>query len=285
MNHILILTGVSGSGKSTAVKALEDIDFYCVDNLPPALIPDFIELCVNSGEKIDNIAIVIDIRIPDKTVLKEFDRIIEQTKEKSLSVKLLFLDSDDDVLLRRFKETRRRHLLAPHGDIREGIKRERELLSGLKSLADISVDTSGFNPHQLREHIQNRFSNKARDLTLNFISFGFKYGIPIDADILIDVRFLPNPNFVEELRNLDGDNKKVKDYVLENKSTERFIKSFGDLLDFLIPKYREEGKSYLNIAIGCTGGRHRSVAIINRLAEMFRRYNPSTKHRDISREN
>lgn len=284
MNHILILTGVSGSGKSTAVKALEDIDFYCVDNLPPALIPDFIELCVNSGEKIDNIAIVIDIRIPDKAVLKEFDRIIEQIKEKSLSVKLLFLDSDDDVLLRRFKETRRRHLLAPHGDIREGIKKERELLSGLKSLADISVDTSGFNPHQLREHIQNRFSNKARELTLNFISFGFKYGIPIDADILIDVRFIPNPNFVEELRNLDGENKKVKDYVLENKTTERFLDSFGELLDFLIPKYREEGKAYLNIAIGCTGGRHRSVAIINRLAEMFRRYNPSTKHRDISRE-
>lgn len=284
MNHILILTGVSGSGKSTAVKALEDIDFYCVDNLPPALIPDFIELCVNSGEEIYNIAIVIDIRIPDKTILKEFDRIIEQIKEKSLTVKLLFLDSDDDVLLRRFKETRRRHLLAPHGDIREGIKRERKLLSGLKSLADISVDTSGFNPHQLREYIQNRFSNKARDLTLNFISFGFKYGIPIDADILIDVRFLPNPNFIEELSKLDGNDKKVKDYVLENKSTGHFIKIFGDLLDFLIPKYTEEGKTYLNIAIGCTGGRHRSVAIINRLAEMFGRYSPSTKHRDISRE-
>lgn len=283
MKRVLILTGVSGSGKSTAIKALEDIEFYCVDNLPPTLIPQFIDLCLYSEKTIDNVAVVIDIRIPDRSILRDMDNIINEVKNKDIKVELLFLDSSDNVLLRRFKETRRRHLLAVDGDILDGIRQERELLSNLRNIADMTVDTSDFNPHELRAYIQNRFSTGVRDLSLNFLSFGFKHGAPLEADIIIDVRFLPNPNFVPELKTLDGNNKKVEDYVLKNITTSIFIDKFGELLDFLIPQYKAEGKTYLNIAIGCTGGKHRSVVIINKLSDKFRKYNPTKKHRDISK--
>lgn len=284
MNEILILSGVSGSGKSTAVKALEDIDYYCVDNLPPALIKDFVDLYLDSEDIIGKVAIVIDIRIPDREVLKKFDTILREIRSRSLKVNLLFLDSDDRVLIRRFKETRRRHLLAKNGDITNAIAEERELLSELKGLADITVDTTDFNPHELRDFIQNKFGTGLRDLSLNFVSFGFKYGAPVDADLIIDIRFLPNPNYIQELKNLDGNNKKVEDYVLESRDTGEFMNKLADLLEFLLPRYKDEGKSYLNIAVGCTGGKHRSVVIINRLAERFSSYNPSVKHRDINRK-
>lgn len=284
MNEILILSGVSGSGKSTAVKALEDIDYYCVDNLPPALIKDFIDLYLDTEDIIGKVAIVIDIRIPDREVLKKFDTILREIKTRSLKVNLLFLDSDDRVLIRRFKETRRRHLLAKNGDITNAIAEERELLSELKGLADITVDTTDFNPHELRDFIQNKFGTGLRDLSLNFVSFGFKYGAPVDADLIIDIRFLPNPNYIPELKNLDGNSKKVEDYVQESRDTVEFMNKLADLLEFLLPRYKDEGKSYLNIAVGCTGGKHRSVVIINRLAERFSSYNPSVKHRDINRK-
>lgn len=283
MNRVLILTGVSGSGKSSAVKALEDIDFYCVDNLPPMLIPSFIDLCAKSKKQVSEVAVVVDIRIPDRDVLRDLDNIVDEIRDKAEEVKILFLDSSDNVLIRRFKETRRRHLLAENGDVLEGIRREREILSNLRNIADISLDTSDFNPHQLREFVQSRFGGKSTGLSLNFVSFGFRHGQPLDADIIMDVRFLPNPNFIETLKKLDGNNKKVKDYVLSNDITVSFIDKFTGLLEFLIPQYQSEGKSYLNIAIGCTGGRHRSVVIINEIAEKFGIYHPGKKHRDINK--
>ena len=211
MNRIIILTGLSGSGKSTTVKSLEDIDFYCIDNLPPKLIPTFIDLCSSSEKTFRDVAIVVDIRIPDWNVLTKIDQVIDQIRDKAKKIDVVFLDSSDEVLLRRFKETRRRHPLAPEGNIIEGIKKEREILSKLKEISDLTVDTSDFNPHQLRDFIQTRFSRHRREIVLNFVSFGFKHDYPLDADIVMDVRFLPNPNFIPGLKALDGNDKKVKE--------------------------------------------------------------------------
>jgi len=281
MNRLLILTGVSGSGKSTVIKSLEDIDFYCIDNLPPKLIPTFIDLCSSSEKTFSDVAIVVDIRIPERNLLGNLDQVIDQIRGKAKKVEVVFLDSSDEVLIRRFKETRRRHPLAADGNIIEGIKKEREILANLKEISDLTVDTSEFNPHQLRDFIQGRFSSRKRKLILNFISFGFKHEYPLDADIIMDVRFIPNPNFIPELKNLDGNDKKVIDYVLTNKITREFIARFEELLNFLIPNYIKEGKTYLTVAVGCTGGRHRSVVIINELGNKFKKYNPITRHRDI----
>jgi UPF0042 nucleotide-binding protein len=280
---IVILSGLSGSGKSTAVKALEDLGYFCVDNIPPLLIPTLIELCRSSAEHITKVAFVMDIR--EGVFFESAPDVIKELKKKGHSVELLFLEASDEVLVKRYKETRRKHPLSPDGNILEGITKEREMLSPIKNLADHVIDTSSFNIHQLREIIQDTFGEKtvSRKISINFLSFGYKYGFPYDADVVFDVRFLPSPHFVEGLKNLTGLDKEVKDFVLRNSDTRKFIQKLVNLLKFLIPRYEKEGKFYLTVAIGCTGGKHRSVVIANEIAESFKHLSPSIWHRDISK--
>ncbi|KRT65273.1 MAG: glmZ(sRNA)-inactivating NTPase, UPF0042 nucleotide-binding protein [Candidatus Dadabacteria bacterium CSP1-2] len=282
MTHLVILSGLSGSGKSTAVKALEDLGYFCVDNLPPTLLPTFIELCSNSAEHIKKTALVIDIR--EGVFFERAPEMIREIKEKGSWVELLFLDSTDEALVKRYKETRRKHPLSTNGNILKGITKERKMLSKIRVLADHVIDTSQLNVHQLREIIQDTFGKTiSRKITINLLSFGYKYGFPYDADVVLDARFLPSPYFIEKLKDLTGLNKKVRDFILKNKDTRKFIKKLVDLLKFLIPKYEKEGKSYLTVAIGCTGGKHRSVVIATELAERLKHVSPTVWHRDISK--
>lgn len=281
MIHILIVSGLSGSGKSTAVNALEDLGYFCVDNLPPTLITRFIELCASSAESITKIALVMDVR--EGVFFKLAPEVIAELKKKSYSTELLFLESSDEALVKRYKETRRKHPLSPDGSVLEGIFKEREMLSPIKELADHILDTSSFNVHQLREILQDTFEKAlSRKMSVNFLSFGYKYGLPSEADLVFDVRFLPSPQFVEGLKDLTGLDKKIKKFVFK-KDTGKFVQKLVDLLEFLIPRYEKEGKSYLTMAIGCTGGKHRSVVIANEIAEKFRHLNPNVRHRDISK--
>jgi len=281
MIHIVIVSGLSGSGKSTAINALEDIGYFCVDNLPPNLIPTFIELCASSSERIPKVGLVMDIR--EGIFLESAPDVIKELKqENGYEVELLFLESSDEALVRRYKETRRKHPLSTDGNILEGISTERKMLSRIKDLADHIINTSPFNVHQLREIIQNTFGKTApKKMSINFLSFGYKYGFPYDADIVFDVRFLPSPQFVEGLKNLTGSDKEVKNFIFKDKDTGKFIQKLVDLLKFLIPRYEKEGKSYLTVAIGCTGGKHRSVVITNKVAEKFKRHSPNVWHRDV----
>jgi len=282
---IVIITGLSGSGKSTAIRALEDLGFFCVDNLPPILLPKFIELCKASSGEISKIAMVMDVR--ERTFLKEYPEIFKELKKKGQEIKILFLESSDEALVRRFKETRRQHPLAEKGSVLEGIKRERGKLSDLKILASDVLDTSNLNVHQLREVITQLFSRVSgrRKMTITLTSFGYKFGIPYDADLIMDVRFLPNPFFVSELRNFSGNDKRVYNYVMKNEIVEKFQEKFIDLINFLIPQYKKEGKSYLSIGVGCTGGQHRSVAMINSLEKLLskKRYLVRVIHRDLGK--
>lgn len=282
MISIVILSGMSGSGKSTAVKALEDLGYFCLDNLPPTLIATFIELSKNSAEHITKVGIVMDIR--EGVFFQRVPEVIEELKKKGNSVELLFLESSDEVLIKRYKETRRKHPLSADGNILEGISKEREILTRVKNIADHVIDTSSFNVHQLREIVQDLFGKTApRKISLNFLSFGYKYGFPYDADLVLDVRFLPSPHFIESLKDLNGSDKKVRDFVLEHEDTGEFVEKLTDFLEFLIPRYEKEGKSYLTVAIGCTGGKHRSVVIANEIAERFKDLSPNIWHRDISK--
>lgn len=282
---MLVLTGLSGSGKSTAIRALEDLGFFCVDNLPPILLPKFIELCKASSGEISKVAMVMDVR--ERTFLKKYPDIFEELKKKGQKIKILFLESSDEVLLRRFKETRRQHPLAEEGSVLKGIKKERGELSDLRMLANEILDTSTFTVHQLREVINQLFSKvlAKRKMTITLTSFGYKFGIPHDADLMMDVRFLPNPYFVSELRNFSGNDKRIYNYVIKNKVAENFQKKFIDLINFLIPQYEKEGKTYLAIGIGCTGGQHRSVAVINSLEKLLskKRYLIRVVHRDLEK--
>ncbi|MGH7807433.1 MAG: RNase adapter RapZ [Thermodesulfobacteriota bacterium] len=282
MISIVILSGISGSGKSTAVKALEDLGYFCLDNLPPTLIATFIELSKNSADEITKIGIVMDIR--EGVFFERIPEVIEELKKKGNSVELLFLESSDEVLVKRYKETRRKHPLSADGNILEGISQEREILTKVKNIADHVIDTSSFNVHQLREIVQDLFGKTAaRKISLNFLSFGYKYGFPYDADLVLDVRFLPSPHFIEGLRDLNGLDKEVRDFVFEHEDTREFIEKVVDFLEFLIPRYEKEGKSYLTVAIGCTGGKHRSVVIANEIEERFKNLSPNVWHRDISK--
>ena len=282
---IVIITGVSGSGKSTAIKALEDLGFFCVDNLPPVLFPKFIELCRASSGEISKVAMVMDVRQRD--FLKEYPGIFKELNKKGERIKILFLESSDEVLVRRFKETRRQHPLAEKGSVLEGIQIERDKLSDLKLLASEIIDTSSFTIHQLREIIIQLFSkiHARRKMTITLTSFGYKFGIPYDADLLMDVRFLPNPFFVSELREFSGDDEKVYDYVMHNAIAKDFLRKFIVLVNFLIPLYEKEGKSYLTIGVGCTGGKHRSVAVINSLEKLISKkgFLIRVLHRDLGK--
>jgi UPF0042 nucleotide-binding protein len=276
---------MSGSGKSTAVRALEDEGFFCLDNLPLPLFPTFIELAGNSRDKIRDVAVVMDIRGRD--FLQGRENIFQELREAGYTVEIVFFDATDEVLIRRFSETRRRHPALEGGSVPEGIRYEREQLAGLKRLASLIIDTSELNVHQLKEIVTERIrgGSESREMTVHIQSFGYRYGIPLESDLVIDVRFLPNPYFIPELKAFSGLDPAVQKFVLEKPETGVFLGKFKDLLDFLIPGYRQEGKSYLTVSIGCTGGRHRSVTITQELWDhlKWQKVNLKVTHRDIDK--
>ncbi|OPH52158.1 RNase adaptor protein RapZ [Paenibacillus ferrarius] len=284
---LVIITGMSGAGKTIAVQSLEDLGFFCVDNLPPVLIPKFAELIVQSMGKIGKVALVIDLRGREFfTALQESLRYIHENY--TLSYEILFLDATDATLVQRYKESRRRHPLAPNGAPLEGIGLERKLLEELKGLATQVIDTSTLKPAQLKERIISRFTNlETNRISINVISFGFKYGVPIDADLIFDVRFLPNPHYVEQLRPQTGQDPDVYDYVMKWTETQEFLTKLLDMLNFLMPQYKKEGKSQVVVGIGCTGGKHRSVAITEYLGKVMGNSETETvrvSHRDAERD-
>jgi len=276
---IVIITGLSGSGKTVALRALEDSGFFCVDNLPIVLIDSFASIVSKSGEII-RLGIGIDIR--GKGFLSEIGNVLK-TLRKKYQTEIIFLDAEKDVLVRRFKETRRPHPLG--GDIEEAIQVEKERLSPLREAADRIVDTSSFTPHQLRQLVTSfyRMNLGKKAMTVVLISFGFKIGAPQNVDLLFDARFLPNPNFIPELKPLKGTDRRVSDYVLKDKTAKAYVSRIKDLIDFLIPLYIKEGRPYLTIGIGCTGGNHRSPAIVEKLRGYLKKYpiDLSVVHRDI----
>lgn len=284
MVRIVVITGFSGSGKSTAIKALEDEGFYCVDNLPVALLPKFVELCEDSGE-ISRIAIGVDVRGGD--FLKSFPEVLGRLNSEGNDVEIIFLESSDEVLLSRFSETRRIHPLAPSGQLTEGILKEKNVLSPLRREANKIIDSSTFNVHQLKRVISDYVREDAfsKKMVFSIVSFGFKYGPLYEADIIMDVRFLPNPNFVNELKALTGENERVADFVMKSDKAEGFMERFSGMINYLLPEYIAEGKSYLTIGLGCTGGRHRSVAIAEGLASRLvdGEYKLRVLHRDKER--
>lgn len=282
--RLVILSGPSGAGKSTAIKVLEDLGFFCVDNLPVTLLPKFLELVSQSAE-ITKVATVVDVR--EREFLREFPAIFGAVKEAGYRMEIVYLEASDDSLIRRFSETRRRHPLASVESPLEGIRAERDLLKEIRSNADKIIDTSLFNVKELKGHIADWFSSPVtrEKMFVNLVSFGYRYGIPPDADMVMDVRFLPNPYFVDELKGRSGTDPSVRDFVLSMGEAKDFIERLRGLLGYLIPLYWREGKSYLTIAVGCTGGRHRSVVIVDELCEAvtsecgtFRK-----RHRDIDR--
>jgi UPF0042 nucleotide-binding protein len=281
--HIVIITGMSGSGKSTAIRALEDAGFFCIDNLPVLLLPKLTELA-GSGQ-IERMALVVDVR--EGIFLKEAPRVLDEVRRAGHQVEVLFLDSSDESLIRRFSETRRRHPLAPTGTVADGIAAEREELRDLRELADQVIDSSALNVHDLKRMVQARFSPEpATGPSLSVMSFGYRHGVPPQADLVLDVRFLPNPYFVPELKGLTGKNSKVAAYVLEREETQQFLDKVVDLCRFLFPRYQKEGKAYLTVALGCTGGKHRSVAIAAELTRRLQQEIPRIQlwDRDIEKE-
>ena len=280
----VIVTGLSGSGKSEAMKSLEDIGFYCVDNLPPTLITKFAELCYQGNSNIDKVALGIDIR--GREFFETLHESLSYLEKENYKYEVLFLDCADDILVKRYKMTRRNHPLAKSTQITEGIKEEREILQTLRDKADSIIDTSNMKPRDLKDEISKLYieGEKTPKLTISVVSFGFKHGIPIDSDLVFDVRFLPNPYYVEELRPQTGEDQVVRDYVMDSDVSREFFAKLEDMVDFLIPHYIEEGKNHLVIAIGCTGGRHRSVTISNLLYDdlIKKGYRVVKKHRDYT---
>jgi len=279
---VVFITGLSGSGKSNAIKCFEDLGFFCVDNLPTALLPKFTELCAQSGNEINRVAIGIDVR--ERGFFKNFLEILDELKKENYAIEILFLEASDEALVRRFSETRRPHPLAKNGSVIDGIRLEREMLSELRKRADKIIDTTNYSVHQLKEILNKYYlESEGRKLTISFISFGYKFGIPYDADLIFDVRFMQNPNFVKELKLLKGSDKRVIDYILKFQEAKAFLEKLYEFLRFLIPMYEKEGKSYLTIGIGCTGGRHRSVAVSEILKGYLEKegYSLNIKHRDI----
>jgi len=275
----IILTGLSGAGKTVVLNALEDSGFFCVDNIPMSLIKTFVHLC-HKNPDISKIAAGVDIR--ERKFSGNLADAIYSFK-KNQGVEIVFLEAKDDTLIRRFKETRRPHPLG-HRDLKKAIHKERKVLSGIRDAADRIIDTSSMTPHQLRKFIAQIYSGeKGRHMMVSLISFGYKYGLPMETDLLFDVRFLPNPNFIKGLRSFNGTTKKVKDFILSKKETKHFLGKIYSLLEFLIPKYKEEGRNYLAIGIGCTGGKHRSPAIAEEIRKTLKkqRLNVSVSHRDI----
>lgn len=284
--QIVIITGMSGAGKTVAVQSLEDLGYFCVDNLPPALIPKFIDLIENSGGKMNKVALVIDLRGREFfDHLFEVIDTISNSKNINLKPFILFLDAKDGKLVQRYKETRRSHPLAPKGLLLDGIKAEREMLEEIKGRAQQIIDTTDYKPIQLREKMMARFANDTKpSFSVNVMSFGFKYGIPIDADLVFDVRFLPNPHYIDHMRPKTGLDEEVSSYVLKWSETQQFMEKLTDLLAYVVPQYKREGKSQVVIGIGCTGGKHRSVTLVEYLGEFFsEEYVVHVSHRDIEK--
>ncbi|HET6277598.1 MAG TPA: RNase adapter RapZ [Candidatus Polarisedimenticolia bacterium] len=285
--EIVVITGLSGSGKTLALRAFEDLGYFCVDNLPVPLIPVFTDLCVKSRKDISRAALVVDVR--EGKYLQDFPRMYDKLRRKGGPlVRLIFFESDDATLMQRFSETRRPHPLAEGGSLESGIRKEREALRPLRDLADAMIDSSRFNVHQLRRYILDHFAPRGESgrLAITVVSFGYKNGLPSGADLVFDARFLPNPFFVDGLRARTGREKEVVDFLQASDEFETFRHKLIDLLDFLIPQYISEGKSYLTVAIGCTGGRHRSVASAEMVGSALRErgYAVNVSHRDIEKE-
>lgn len=282
---IIIITGLSGSGKSVAIHALEDNGFFCIDNLPPLLIPKFIDLCQGYREEMKRIALGVDLR--GGQFLRSWPEVLAEIRAAGHDVQILFFDASDEALLRRFSETRRPHPLAGQATIQEGISRERKALEGMRELADKVIDTTELNVHELKRELEQSFAQSAspRRMRVFLTSFGYKFGIPHDTDIIFDVRFLPNPYFVNELRGKSGLDQEVEDYVLKDEETRAFLDRLYALLEFTLPLYEREGKSSLTFALGCTGGRHRSVVLVEELRKRLEDGNlrVQTKHRDIDK--
>jgi UPF0042 nucleotide-binding protein len=283
--QVVILTGVSGSGKSTALRALEDAGFYCVDNLPILFLEKLLELSGHTAGEVSRIALVVDAR--EGRFLAEAPRIIEEVRQNGSDVQMLFLDASDDALVRRYSETRRRHPLAGDGSVPDGISAERRALADLKAIADEVIDTTTLNVHELKRLVTRRFAaSEGARLGVTVVSFGFRFGIPTHADMVLDVRFLPNPYFIPELKAYPGTDPRVSEFVLGQPDAKAFLERLAELFGFLLPRYRTEGKSYLTIAIGCTGGKHRSVALARALAERFEAGGQPVRlwHRDVDKE-
>ena len=283
--QVVILTGVSGSGKSTALRALEDAGFYCVDNLPIVFLEKLLELSGHTAGEVSRIALVVDAR--EGRFLAEAPRIIQQIRQEGADVEVLFLDASDESLVRRYSETRRRHPLAGEaGTVMDGVAAERQALAALKAIADEVVDTTTLNVHELKRLVSRRFEGEGPRLGVTVVSFGFRFGIPTHADLVLDVRFLPNPFFIPELKPFPGTDPRVAAFVLGQADAKAFLERLSDLFAFLLPRYRSEGKSYLTIAIGCTGGKHRSVALASALAERLEAAGQPVRlwHRDIEKE-
>ncbi len=284
--QFVIITGMSGAGKSLVLKFLEDIDFFCVDNLPPSLIPKFVELCKMPEVGIEKVALGIDIR--GGKLFNDLLTCVSEIQNENHKISILFLDASDEILLKRFKESRRNHPLARGERLINGIMRERDLLRDVKRRADYIIDTSYILTRQLKEKINDIFvENKDfESLMITVLSFGFKYGIPSDSDLVFDVRFIPNPFYVSELKTLTGNDIKVRDYVMQWDESRQFLEKLDDMVSFLIPNYIKEGKNQLVISIGCTGGKHRSVTLANELSRSLQKYGHSViiNHRDIDKD-
>ena len=285
--RFIIVTGLSGAGKSEATNALEDMGYFCVDNLPPKLIKKFAEVCKQSKGSIDKVALVMDIR--GGIFFDDLFESLSELSKEQFQYEILFLDTSDEVLVKRFKEKRRSHPLAPGGRVITGIELERQKLRDVKDKADVIIDTSKYAIKDLREEMARKFGDKEmpeKQMAITILSFGFKYGITVDSDLVFDVRFIPNPFYIPELKPFSGNDEPVKNYVMEQTETQTFLQKANDMFEFLIPNYQKEGKRQLIISIGCTGGRHRSVAIANSIYETLRANNHDVyiEHRDIKED-
>ena len=285
--RFVIVTGLSGAGKTQAIRSLEDLGYFCVDNLPPTLIPKFAEACFQTDGKINKIALVIDIR--GGLFFDDLFNSLIFLKEQGFNYEILFLDATDEVLINRYKESRRKHPLAPEGRTLTGITLERNRLKEVKDRADNIINTSSFSSRELREEINRIYGEEDQiesQLIISVVSFGFKYGVPLDSDLVFDVRFLPNPFYIPELKGFSGNDEPIKEYVLKFPETVGFLERLNDMLEFLIPNYLKEGKRQLIVSIGCTGGRHRSVTIANEIYSKLRNegHKVNIEHRDINED-
>ncbi|MBN1569613.1 MAG: RNase adapter RapZ [Acidobacteria bacterium] len=282
LQDLVFVTGMSGSGKGTVLKAFEDLGFFCIDNLPVPLIPKFVESFHYSGGEFTRAALVIDVRAGDK--LRDLVKVIVELKRSAFRLSTLFLEARDAALVRRFSETRRPHPLADGKTIRDAIRMERRRLRKLRELADVTIDTSDYTVHQMKAMVTERFRKhpQSSEPNINLLSFGYKHGLPMESDLVFDVRFLPNPYFVPRLKSLSGRDRRVKAYLRSFPEVREFVQRVADFLEYLLPKYVREGKSYLTITVGCTGGRHRSVFLVDELARLLKKSKRTihVRHRD-----
>ncbi|UCD56520.1 MAG: RNase adapter RapZ [Candidatus Hydrogenedentota bacterium] len=285
-SHLVIITGLSGAGKSQAIKCLEDIGFFCVDNLPTMLIPKFAEVCMQSQDKLKRVALGIDIR--EGGFLDRLFAELKFLRKNRLSYEILFLEARTEILINRYSETKRKHPLSGSKSLPRAIEDERKKMAKLRRLADYIIDTSDLNIHQLKERLLKIFfiSGNSRPLSINVLSFGYRYGVPAEVDMVFDVRFLPNPNYVPRLKSSTGNQKKVVDYVLRSPTSKQFIEKLEGMMEFLLPHFKKEGKNYLTVAFGCTGGQHRSVVLANLLGKYLRKkgLDANVSHRDIRKK-